>query len=198
MKPHLFLRRFVITVALIISVQTAFATSKTPLDSLRVLGPFRFNDAQSLYCDASYSVPECRRQIEVLSQALRQYSTTLAPNWKWVLVKAEHWKPMLTSFHLNYDGPAVTILEDDVTLLDESLIDPRPERAAELMNGFKIRLDELLSVAISHELGHAMCHETNEFRAERIGRDLRRKISAGEPLTATCMRSGGGSDREGK
>lgn len=198
MKSHLFLRRIVIAGAMIISAQTAIATSKAPLYSLRVLGPFRFNDAQTLYCDASYSVPECRRQIEVLLRALRPYPTALAPNWKWVLIRAEHWKPMLTSFHLDYDSPAVTILGDDVTLLDESLITPRPERAAELMNGFKIRLDELLDIAIAHELGHAICHETNEFRADAIGRNLRRQIAAGEPLTASCMRSGGSGNHEGK
>jgi len=198
MKLHLLLRRFVIAVALIISAQTAFAAPKTPLYKIRVRGPFSFNDAQTLYCDASYSIPECRRQLEVLLRTLRPYPAALVPNWKWVLVRAEHWKPMLTSFHLDYDSPAVTILDEDVTLLDESLIKPRADRAAELMNGFKIPLDQLLDVAISHELGHAMCHETNEARADEIGRALRRKIAAGEALTASCSRPGRSSDHEGK
>lgn len=197
MTPHLFLRRFAMVVAVLISIQT-FAASKQPLYKIRVLGPFRLNDAQTLYCDASYSVPECRRQMDILSRALRPYPTALAPNWKWVLISAEDWKPLMTSFHLDIDSPAVTILDDDVTLLDESLIRPRPGRAAELINGFKIPMDQLLNVAISHELGHAMCHETNEVRADEIGRDLRKKIAAREPLTASCLRPVSTGDHEGK
>lgn len=197
MTSHLFLRRFAMVVAVLISIQT-FAASKQPLYKIRVLGPFRLNDAQTLYCDASYSVPECRRQMDVLSRALRPYPTALAPNWKWVLISAEDWKPLMTSFHLDIDSPAVTILDDDVTLLDESLIRPRPGRAAELINGFKIPMDQLLNVAISHELGHAMCHETNEVRADEIGRDLRKKIAAREPLTASCLRPVSTGDHEGK
>jgi hypothetical protein len=197
MTSHLFLRRFAMVVAVLISIQT-FAAEKQPLYKIRVLGPFRLNDAQTLYCDASYSVPECRRQMDVLSRALRPYPTALAPNWKWVLISAQNWKPLLTSFHLDIDSPAVTILDDDVTLLDESLIKPRPGRAAELINGFKIPMDQLLNVAISHELGHAMCHETNEVRADEIGRDLRKKIAAREPLTASCLRPVSTGDHEGK
>lgn len=197
MTSHLFLRRFAMVVAVLISIQT-FAASKQPLYKIRVLGPFRLNDAQTLYCDASYSVPECRRQMDILSRALRPYPTALAPNWKWVLISAEDWKPLMTSFHLDIDSPAVTILDDDVTLLDESLIRPRPGRAAELINGFKIPMDQLLNVAISHELGHAMCHETNEVRADEIGRDLRKKIAAREPLTASCLRPVSTGDHEGK
>ena len=198
MRSHLLLRRFAIAIAVVISIQTAFAAEKQPLYKIRVLGPFRLNDAQTLYCDASYSLPECRRQMDVLSRALRPYPTALAPNWKWVLISAEDWKPLLTSFHLDIDSPAVTILDDDVTLLDESLIRPRPGRAAELINGFKIPMDQLLNVAISHELGHAMCHETNEVRADEIGRDLRKKIAAREPLTASCLRPVSTGDHEGK
>lgn len=198
MTSHRLLRRFAIAVALMVSVQNAFAAQREPLYKLRVLGPFRFNDARTIYCDASYSVAECSRQVEVLLRALRPYPTALAPNWKWVLVNAEHWKPLLTSFHLDSDSPAVTILDDDVTLLDESLIRPRAERAAELMNGFKIPLDQLLNLAVSHELGHAMCHETNEVRADQIGRDLRKKIAVGEPLTASCLRPGNNGDHEGR
>src|ERR671936_2710 len=106
-------RRLLFAVALIIFVQTAFAASKRPLYSMRVRGPFRFNDAQTLYCDASYSVPECRRQIEILLRALRPYPMEVAPNWKWVLISADHWKPLLAGFHLDSDSPAVTILDDD-------------------------------------------------------------------------------------
>jgi hypothetical protein len=198
MTSHLSLRRFAIVIALVVSIQAAFAAPKQPLYKMHVLGPFRLNDAQTLYCDASYSVAECRRQMKVLLQALRPYSTTLAPNWKWVLVTAEDWKPLLTSYHLDTDSPAVTSLDDSVTLLDESLIKARPNRAAELMNGFKIPMNQLLDLAISHELGHAMCHESNEARADEIGRDLRKKIAAGEALTASCLRPVTNGDHEGK
>jgi hypothetical protein len=164
------------------------ATRQVPLRTVRVRGPYRVNDSQNLYCDATYSIPECGRQIEMLRRALRPYPLALLANWKWVLVRADQWKPLAGSLHLDPDSPAVTLLDDDTILLEESLFVPRAERAAELMHSYSIALDELLDVAISHELGHAICHEQNEFRADHIGRDLRRQIAAGGPINVSCLR----------
>jgi hypothetical protein len=164
------------------------ASKPTPFLTLSVRGPLVILNQEELYCDSSYALSECREQIQKLKQALQPYPTALLPNWKWVLVRAERWKPLAASLHLDTDSPAITLLDDNTTLLEESLIAPRAERAAELINSYKIALDQLLDVAISHELGHAICHEQNEFRADSIGRDLRKQIAAGEPVSVRCIR----------
>ena len=173
-------------VALLVSHVEA-ASKPTPLLTVSVRGPLALLNQEQLYCESSYALSECREQIQKLKQALQPYPTALLPNWKWVLVRAEHWKSLAASLHLDSDSPAITLLDDNTTLLEESLIAPRAERAAELMNSYKIALDQLLDVAVSHELGHAICHEQNEFRADLIGRDLRRQIAAGEPASVRCV-----------
>jgi hypothetical protein len=159
-----------------------------PLMTLSVRGPFMVENQEQLYCDSSYSLPECREQIQRLKQALQPYPLALLPNWKWVLVRADRWKPLASSLHMDRDSPAVTLLDDDTILLEESLIAPHPGRAAELMHSYNIALDQLLDVAIAHELGHAICHEQNELRADEIGRDIRRQIAAGGPVSVKCLR----------
>ena len=88
---------------------------------------------------------------------------------------------------MDHDSPAVTLLDDETILLEESLISPHAARAAELMHAFKIDLNDLLDVAIAHELGHAICREKNEFKAESIGREMRRQIAAGDPVNVGCV-----------
>ena len=163
------------------------ASKSTPLMTMNVRGPFVIVNQAQLYCDVSYSVTECRKEIEVLRQALQPYPLTLLPNWKWVLVRADQWKSLTNSLHTDHGSPAVTFLDDSTTLLEESLISPAAERAAELINSYKIDLHQLLDVAISHELGHAICHEHNEFRADSTGRDIRRQIAAGQPVSVRCL-----------
>jgi hypothetical protein len=50
---------------------------------------------------------------------------------------------------------------------------PRPKRLAELMDKWHMPFDQFLDFAVTHELGHAMCRESDEIKAERIGRELR-------------------------
>jgi len=174
--------------AVLLASHAQAASKPTPLATLSVRGPFKLNIHAQLYCDSSYSVPECSKQIQTLNRALEVYPLALLPNWKWVLVRAERWKPLARSLHLEPDSPAVTLLDDYTILLEESLIAPRADRAAELMDSYKIALDQLLDVAISHELGHAICHEENEFKADTIGRDIRKQIAAGEKVSVNCIR----------
>jgi hypothetical protein len=78
---------------------------------------------------------------------------------------------------LNPGSPAFTALDLRETFLEESLIvPPTPERARELMYAFGIPLDELLEYAVTHELGHAVCHGGTESLAEQFGRQLREDL----------------------
>lgn len=37
----------------------------------------------------------------------------------------------------------------------------------------RVPFDQFLDLAVTHELGHAMCGESDEIKAERFGRELR-------------------------
>jgi hypothetical protein len=58
------------------------------------------------------------------------------------------------------------------------------DQRAELMKLFRISLDQLLDLAITHELGHAFCREFDEGKATVYGEQLR----AGQ--TPTCESPG--------
>jgi len=108
-----------------------------------------------------------------------QYRTDDLGNWTWILVRAEDWKDLMLRLRLNPESPAFTAVDVHETFLEESLITPNPERARELMNAFGISLDELLDLAVTHELGHAICHGGSEFQAELVGSRLREGLHPG-------------------
>jgi hypothetical protein len=47
-------------------------------------------------------------------------------------------------------------------------------RAAELQREWLMPREQLLDLAVTHELGHALCSEPNEAVADRFGEELRR------------------------
>jgi hypothetical protein len=46
-------------------------------------------------------------------------------------------------------------------------------RSAELIKHWSSSIDELLQLAVTHEMGHALCNEEDEHRADANGRVLR-------------------------
>src|SRR5581483_9739188 len=97
-------------------------------------------------------------------------------SWTWVLVRADDWRNLMRRLCLNPDSPAFSALELHETFLEESLITPDPDRAKELINTFRIPLDELLNVAITHKLGHTMYRSETEFLAKQFGIRLRSEL----------------------
>jgi hypothetical protein len=53
------------------------------------------------------------------------------------------------------------------------LLVPKPRRQIELLDIWHIPFDQFLEFAITHELGHAFCDESDERRADRAGERLR-------------------------
>ena len=70
------------------------------------------------------------------------------------------------------DSSAFTILEKRQTFL-EALFNPRPDRARTLLAKWRRPLDELMPFAVAHELGHALCKDVDEKRADEYGAQLR-------------------------
>jgi len=78
---------------------------------------------------------------------------------------------------LNPHSPAFTSFDTRATFLDEALLFHDPERTSELMTEWQRSMPALLELAVSHELGHAICEEPNEAVADRFGEDLRKGMT---------------------
>jgi hypothetical protein len=75
--------------------------------------------------------------------------------------------------NINPQSPAFTVLNQRTTFLSEALIVCDARSGGELLRTFRVPLDRILDVAITHELGHAYCDDKREAGAERFGEQLR-------------------------
>ena len=80
------------------------------------------------------------------------------------------------------DSPAFTILDKRQTFLEEALFGPTSIAAGSSWRSIA-PLDQLLYVAITHELGHAICHEVDELKAIEYANQLRNtgRVLCGQP-----------------
>lgn len=172
---QLMLRVAVVTV----SVAVALCGQSTPPGAFGGL-----SRDQHFACNTGYTRATCHTQVLQLVAHLAQYREELPSNWTWVLVRSQDLHGILLSLSilsLNIDpqSPAFTVLEQRKTFLSEALLVPDATSGAELLRTFKVPLDRILDVAITHELGHAYCHEKREGEAERF-EELLRKTSAAQ------------------
>jgi hypothetical protein len=126
------------------------------------------------FCNTGYSVETCRAHLGRLQEVLARFDLRKLGDWSWILVRSEDWKPILLSVRRDPDSPAFTILEKRQTFLEEALFVRIAGRDRTLLERWRIRLDELLEYAVTHELGHALCREPDEARAHDYARELRR------------------------
>jgi hypothetical protein len=129
---------------------------------------------QRFLCSKPYSISECDKQVLILQAALRRFPIQGLGPWTWVLVRSEDWKLILTRVQMDPNSPAFSVLQRRQTFLEEALLVANPKRQLELLNRWNIPFDEFLDFAISHELGHAFCSESDEIKAERLGQGLRK------------------------
>lgn len=137
---------------------------------------------QVFHCHTGYPLSQCQKDILQLNSILTHYPIERLGDWTWVLVRSEDWKPICRMLRLNPDSPAFTALDLRETFLEEALFVHHPERTAELMKEWQRSMPQLLELAVSHELGHAFCEETNEAAADRFGEELRNGLSPRCPL----------------
>jgi hypothetical protein len=90
------------------------------------------------------------------------------------LVRSQDWTPISVLLGLKPESPAFTAVDRRETFLKEALFKRRGLRAAELQREWLMPRDQLLDLAVTHELGHALCSEPNEAVADRFGEELRR------------------------
>ena len=130
------------------------------------------NSTQFL-CSQKYDKAECVKDATALRQAMAGYPVRLLGEWSFVLVPADDWKGLVRGQGGDPVSPAFSLLEQRVTLLDGGLFTGSAGRNKELLERFGMTGPTLVTLAITHEMGHAICQEKDERRADDYGKDLR-------------------------
>jgi hypothetical protein len=125
------------------------------------------------YCDQGYNPRECVEDIGRLRSELLDYHAERLGRWSFVVAPSERWKEMVRELSGNPRSPAFTLIDERITVFEQALFKTMPLRDVELLQTFGATGDALLRVAITHELGHAICHESDERRADDFGLALR-------------------------
>jgi hypothetical protein len=124
-------------------------------------------------CSQKYDRAECVKDATALRQAMAPYPVQLLEQWSFVLVPADDWKALVRSQGGDPVSPAFSMLDQRATLLDASLFSGSATRNKELLERFGMIGPALVDLAITHEMGHGICQEKNERRADDYGKELR-------------------------
>lgn len=146
--------------------------------SLRVLqvqirGGQGFPAAIQFYCTEKYSRNDCQNDIFILRQKLGRYPLEKLGNWSFIVASNKEWEAMMTQLDLPADSPVFSALKGNMTVVSQTLFSGPVDRRAEMMKWFRVPLDQLLDLAVAHELGHALCRERDEGKASVYGEQLR-------------------------
>jgi hypothetical protein len=127
---------------------------------------------QHFVCNVGYTSQECAVDMAVLRRALAKYPVEALEDWTWVLVRPEDWKRILLDRGFDPNNPAFSYLPARETFLDGALVAKVSSRGVELSELWHMSVEDLLDLAVRHELGHALCNEKGEAKADRVARLL--------------------------
>jgi hypothetical protein len=130
-------------------------------------------NAVQFLCSQKYDRAECVKDATALRQAIARYPVQLLGSWTFVLVPADDWKALVRGQGGDPVSPAFSMLDQRMTLLDGSLFVASASRNKELLQRFDMIGATLLDLAVTHEMGHGICEEKNERKADDYGRELR-------------------------
>jgi len=147
--------------------------------SVQVRGAKGIPAAIEFYCTEKYSRPDCKNDISHLLVTLSHYGLEKLGAWSFVVESTGEWQNTLERLHLPPQTQAFSALKDKMTVLSQSLFSGKLDRRAELMRLYHVGADQLLEVAIAHELGHAFCREMDEVAATAYGELLRAGVFVG-------------------
>jgi hypothetical protein len=179
--------KFLMTVQMLGEVSTVktsflifvlFATCAAQTQSLKLVAVhFAANgstpDAIQLLCSQKYDRAECVKDATTLRQEIAPHPVQLLGAWSFVLVPADDWKALVRGQGGDPVSPAFSMLDQRVTLLDGSLFVTSASPHRELMQRFDTIGPALVDLAVTHEMGHGICQEKDERRADDYGRQLR-------------------------
>jgi len=161
---------------LLIAILSAACAAQTP--TLRVV-PVRLDATVSIpktiqfFCTQDYDREACLKDSIALRYALAPYPLDQLGAWSFVLAPSDDWKNLIRNLGGNPTSPAFSIIEQRTTVLERSLFSATSSRNKELLLTFGVIGSALLDQAVTHELGHSICHERDERRADDYGRKLR-------------------------
>jgi hypothetical protein len=100
--------------------------------------------------------------MSVLKRALAKYHADDLGEWSWVLVRTVDWERILSDRGFDSSAPAFTYLPAKETFFDDALTTTESVRGIQLIEIWRLPVDELLDKAVRHELAHALCGEKDE------------------------------------
>jgi hypothetical protein len=118
-------------------------------------------------CDVGYTLEDCHVHMVVLRQTLAEYPTNGLGDWTWILVRSKDWKRIFGEQAFDPSVPAFSYLPKRETFIEEALVARVSSRSVELSGLWHMTVDELRDLAVRHELGHAVCNERDETKANR-------------------------------
>ena len=144
---------------------------------------------QRFVCNIGYTNQECAVDMAVLRRALVNYPVDALGEWTWVLVRTEDWKRILSDRGFNPDSsPAFSILPQRETFFEGALVTKVSLRGFQLSKLWRMPIEDVLDLAVRHELAHALCNERNEAKADRAALALRDR----KPVSCEAQRVRGG------
>lgn len=143
-----------------------------PLPRLRTPEPDSVRSSQLFQCDGKVTLEACKQEALVLKALLDKYGADRLGRWKWVLVSSQQWEMLLAKNGFSPNVPAFSALDARITFFDDALIGGSPGRVSQLMDEWHLGREGLLDLAVRHELGHALCSDQSESRADRAAKLL--------------------------
>ena len=140
---------------------------------------------QHLVCNIGYTPQQCAADMTELRKVLAKYPVDALGEWTWVLVRSEDWKRILVDRGFDPNNPAFSYLPRRETFFDGSLVVKASSRGVELSGQWHVPIEDLLDLAVRHELAHALCNEPNETKADRTAIALKNGGSFSCQITPT-------------
>jgi hypothetical protein len=144
--------------------------------------PASLSHAISFSCTMDYDPSQCLTSVALLAKVLQRYPTERMGQWTFVLAGSARWRQTVKELGGDPETPAFSELIARVTVLKDELFETVDSRQEMLARRFGLPPGSILDYAVTHEMGHAICGESQESLANKYGLDLRRGIS---PMCAT-------------
>jgi hypothetical protein len=160
-------------------IAVLFAACAAQTQTLRVVpvhleGTGQATKSVQFFCTQDYDRYDCRQHALELRRALMTYPLERLGMWSFVLAPSYKWKDLVRALGGSSDSPAFTIFEQRTTVMESSLFSATATRSAELLHVFGVTGEALLELAVNHELGHCVCPDQDERKADDYGRELRK------------------------
>jgi hypothetical protein len=138
-------------------------------------------------CSQKYERTVCMKDASALRQAMARYPTQLLEQWSFSLVPADDRKALVRSQERRPGQSGVLDAGSAVDVAGCEIVCWKSHRNKELLQRFNLMGATLVDLAITHEMGHGICQEKDEHRADDYGRELR------SGKIPDCSKSQGGS-----